>query len=281
MKLGFLTRLTEDECKLAARIGYDCIEAREQWELEDLKDDEFVKAETEKIIAMLEQSALSISAIAVYRPGPFDRQERIERYSLCMKMCQALGVEVIATLTGGDPSKSLEENLEDFEAVFSEVARRAGAEGIRIAFENWPGLKGRFPPIGTVNFCFTPAVWRQMFERVDSEWIGLEFDPSHLVWQSIDWQEALKEFMGKVHHVHAKDVEIVSERLAADGIFSAGWWRYRLPGYGEVDWHKFTSMLKEGGYEGAICVEHEDPVFSGARREEGLRKAHEYLRPLV
>jgi sugar phosphate isomerase/epimerase len=120
-----------------------------------------------------------------------------------------------------------------------------------------------------------------MFSRVDSEYIGLEFDPSHLVWQFIDWPNALERFMPKVHHVHAKDTEMLSDRLSDEGFFSAGWWRYRLPGYGVVDWYRLTSMLKEAGYDGAICLEHEDPVFSGPRREEGLRKAQAYLRPLV
>jgi len=71
------------------------------------------------------------------------------------------------------------------------------------------------------------------------------------------------------------------DRLKDGGFFSGGWWRYRLPGYGCVDWHKFTSLLKENGYDGAICVEHEDPIFSGERWVEGLRKAHDFLRPLV
>jgi sugar phosphate isomerase/epimerase len=152
---------------------------------------------------------------------------------------------------------------------------------VKIAFENWPGLTSSFPPVQTVNFCFTPSAWEQMFNRVDSDAIGLEFDPSHLMWQSIDWAGALKKFLPRVHHAHAKDTEIFHDRLSTNGFFSRGWWRYRLPGYGLVDWHKFTSMLKEGGYDGGICVEHEDPIFSGSRREEGLKKAHDYLRPLV
>ena len=152
---------------------------------------------------------------------------------------------------------------------------------MKIAFENWPGLQGTFPPIRTGNFGFAPDVWEQMFNRVDSEYIGLEYDPSHLVWQSVDWAAALKTFMGKINHVHAKDTEVFADRLAKSGFFSGGWWRYRLPGYGVVDWHKLTSMLKEGGYDGGICVEHEDAVFSGDRREEGLAKACAYLRALV
>jgi sugar phosphate isomerase/epimerase len=132
-----------------------------------------------------------------------------------------------------------------------------------------------------VNFAYTPAVWEQMFELVDSPVLGLEFDPSHLVWQGIDWEQALKRCAKRVHHAHAKDTEIHRDRLERDGFFSTGWWRYRLPGYGCIDWHRFTSMLKEEGFEGALSVEHEDPVFTGERWNEGLEKAHDYLRPLV
>ena len=281
MRLGFLTQLTEQECKLAARIGYDCIEALGKWEVEELKKKDFVKTEAEKVKTMLQQSGISISAIAIYFGGPTDPKGRVERYELYMKMCRALGVHVITTMTGGAPDKSLEENLDEFEAVFSKVAARGEESGVKVAFENWPGLGSTFPPISSCNFGFTPQVWEQMFNRVDSEWIGLEFDPSHLVWQWADWALALKKFITKVHHVHAKDTEVFADCLAAGGTFSSGWWRYRLPGYGVVDWHKLTSLLKEGGYSGGVCVEHEDPVFSGERREEGLEKAHAYLRPLV
>ena len=111
--------------------------------------------------------------------------------------------------------------------------------------------------------------------------LGLEFDPSHLVWQGIDWAAQLRKWIERVHHVHAKDTEIFKDRLEANGFFSGGWWRYRLPGYGCVDWHKLTSILKEKGYQGAICLEHEDGIFLGERRVEGLEKAYATLKPLV
>ena len=280
MKLGYLTECTARECRLAAKLGFDCIEAHGRWEVDDLKKLAFRKREAAKIKGMLAKAGISISALAVYRPGPFVVAERIELYKLQVKMCQALGLDVLTTLTGGDPVKSLEENLKDFAAVFSEVARVAADAGVRIAFENWPGL-GLAPPIGSVSFGFSPRVWEMMFDAVPGDTLGLEFDPSHLVWQQIDWLATLRQFIGKVHHVHAKDTEIFPERLASSGFFSQGWWRYRLPGYGVVNWFDLTSTLKEHGYEGGICIEHEDPVFSGERREEGLQKGHDYLRPLM
>jgi len=281
MKLGLLTALTEQECKLAARIGYDCLEARCDWSTEQLARQAARRKLADQAKALLDASGLSISALAVYQAGPLEAKAAVARFGAYVKMCGELGVGVITAMSGGDPAKGLDENLKAFQAVFSRVAPRAEDAGVRIAFENWPGLTGWFPPFGSTNVGFTPHVWERMFNLVDSEALGLEFDPSHLVWQGIDWAAALKRFASRIYHVHAKDTEVLEDRLAAEGFFSAGWWRYRLPGYGSVDWHEFTSLLKEHGYDGAICVEHEDPVFSGKRREEGLAKAHAFLRPLV
>ncbi len=281
MKLGYLTQLTEEECKLAARIGYDCLEVHGKWEADQIETEADRRGEADKVRAMLEESGISISAIALYQAGPRDVKGSVVRYGAYIEMCAELGVEVLSTMSAGDPAKGLEENLKDFQAVFREVAPQAEQAGVRIAFENWPALRGTFPPFGTANIGFTPRVWERMFELVDSESLGLEFDPSHLVWQGIDWARALERFASRIYHVHAKDTEVLADRLAAEGFFSEGWWRYRLPGYGSVDWRKFTSLLKENGYEGSICIEHEDPVFSGERRIEGLEKAHAYLRPLV
>ena len=280
MNLGYLTACTAQECELAARLGFDCIEAVAAWEIGELQDDAFLKGESGRIKDMLSEAGISISALALFKAGRFDVRERAEHYRGLIRMCEALGVEVLTTLTGGDPAKGLEENLADFAAVFREVAPAAEGAGVRIAFENWPGLPA-VPPMGTKNFGFTPQAWEMMFNEVQSEALGLEFDPSHLVWQQADWAAALRRFAHKVYHVHAKDTEIFPERLAANGFFSAGWWRYRLPGYGVVDWHNLTSILKEIGYDGAVCIEHEDPVFSGERRAEGLQKGHDYLRPLM
>lgn len=281
MKLGYLTNLSEQECQTAARIGYDCLEVHSSWTLEELQDTEFRRTEAEDMRMMLKANGLSISAVAAYHSIPEAIAERADAYRLYIEFCAELGVGCLAALTKCDPAKELEENLDDFEAVFSEVAPAAEEAGVNIAFENWPGLRGKVPPVRTINFGFHPAVWEQMFERVDSPALGIEFDPSHFVWQGLDWAALIPKWADRIHHAHAKDTEIFEDRLAQGGFFSGGWWRYRLPGYGRVDWHRFTSLLKENGYDGGLCVEHEDSVFLGDRRAEGLEKAHAYLRPLV
>jgi sugar phosphate isomerase/epimerase len=281
MKLGYLTNLTKEECAIAAEIGYDCLEVSSPWDLKQLGSASYRKAEARKARAMLEEHKLTISALALYWGLPQQAEERAAALKLYIGLCQELGVDCITAMAGGDPTKGLDDNVAAWAAVFSQVAPVAEKAGVKVAFENWPGLNSSYPPIGSINFAFSPIAWEKMFARVDSPNLGLEFDPSHLVWQGIDWAAQVVRWAKRIHHVHAKDTEILEDRLQEGGFFSGGWWRYRLPGYGRVDWNRFTSLLKENGYEGAICVEHEDPVFSGERRVEGLRKAHAVLRPLV
>jgi sugar phosphate isomerase/epimerase len=281
MKLGYLAKLSEEECTTAAQLGYDCLEVGSTWDLRHLADAGYRKSEAEKARAILARSGLSVSAVAVYFAVPREVEDRFRAYELYIRFCQDLGVGCIAAMAQSDPAKPLDENLDLWESVFSRVAPLAEEAGVKIAFENWPGLNSAFPPIGSINVAFSPMVWEKMFKRVDSPSLGLEFDPSHLVWQGIDWAAQVVRWAARIHHVHAKDTEILKDQLKANGFFSRGWWRYRLPGYGEIDWPRFTSLLKEVGYDGAIAVEHEDPVFSGDRRVEGLRKAHDFLRPLV
>ena len=281
MKLAYLTQIEEESFQTAARIGYDCLEVHGKWETEQLDDPDQLRREADAVRELIEESGVGISAIALFRPGFEEPEKRIARYSAYIRLCEELDLDTITTLSGAVEEGNLEENLDYFESVFSEVAPRAEEAGVKIAFENWPGLQGTFPPIHTINFAYSPDAWERMFELVDSPVLGLEFDPSHLVWQGIEWAEALDRFSHRIHHAHAKDTEVFRDQLSSDGFFSAGWWRYRLPGYGCVDWHKFTSMLKELGYEGTLSVEHEDPVFMDERWNEGLQKAHDYLRPLV
>ena len=281
MRLGYLTELTEAECGVASEIGFDCIEVRGGWDAQSLGDASYVSAWSQEAKELLEKNGITVSAVALYHFAPGSRAQRLKQYEGHINLCRALDVDVLTTMAAADPERTLEENLDEWQALFREVVKRAEDAGVKIAFENWPGLRSILPPITSVNLAFTPGLWEELFSRVESDCLGLEFDPSHLVWQFIDWPEQLRKFSGRVYHVHAKDTEIFHDKLSAGGFFSGGWWRYRIPGYGVVDWHKFTSILKESGYDGGICIEHEDPVFSGERRVEGLLKGHQTLRPLV
>jgi sugar phosphate isomerase/epimerase len=116
---------------------------------------------------------------------------------------------------------------------------------------------------------------------VPSTAVGLEYDPSHLYWQGIDYLAAIHRFADRLVFAHAKDTEVMQDRLGQAGIYGSGWWRYRLPGLGELDWEAIAGALAEVGYRNGIVIEHEDPVFSGERFEEGLAIGLKYLRQVL
>lgn len=201
-----------------------------------------------------------------------------------VRMAGELGIPVVVTSTGisasakgdhydgYDAIRSKPENsLESVVSLFHDVINLAEEMNVKIAFENCP-LMG--------NIAISPELWGRLFERLDSPNAGLAYDPSHLIWQFIDPYLPIKEFGHKIFHVHAKDTEINHEQLKRVGTLSDfSWWRYRLPGLGDLNWTKFISELTEAGYNGVISIEHEDPVWGGAlsKTKQGLIISKQYL----
>ena len=282
MKLGYLTSFNEEELKLASGIGFDGLEVHARsWPAEDLQSAERRKDAAARALGLAGKYDITVTALAHYDRGNVHEPEaRIEAYRSVIEFCSAMKVPAVAALTGGDPDASLEDNVALWKDTFGEVAKIAEGNGVKIAFENWPGF-GPVPPCKSTNFGFSPTAWELMFNAVDSPALGLEFDPSHLVWQQVDYISALKRFGSRVYHIHLKDTEIMEDALAIHGSFGGGWWRYRIPGFGVVDWPGFFSALYEIGYDGGTAIEHEDGVFSGARRADGLKLGYNYLKPMV
>ncbi|MGC8615179.1 MAG: sugar phosphate isomerase/epimerase family protein [Thermoprotei archaeon] len=177
------------------------------------------------------------------------------------------GIEVVVGSCGKFSSK-LDENLKRYAEVYPEIADYASSRGVKIAFEIWPGF----------NFAYTPDRWKMIFDAVPSRALGLNFDPSHLVWQFVDYLTAARNFADRIYSFHAKDTEIISSRLSEVGITGDGWWRFRIPGWGSVNWSALISVLIERKYPGIISVEHEDPLFD---YEEGLRRGLAFLKNMV
>ncbi len=216
------------------------------------------------------------------------RRQRVAYLGQTIDAAAALGCPLVVTFAGsgngmyfyglpgvGDnhPSNKVEENLDRFTEVYGPLADRAAAKGVRIAFET-AGRGG-----GEGNIAHNPELWERMFEAVPSPAIGLSFDPSHLLWLGIDDIPGLiREFGSRIFHVDGKDAEIVRDRLRRQGILGSGWWRYRLPGNGELDWAEIVATLREIGYDGTITIEQEDdldPGFDAVARS--ARYLHEVL----
>ena len=285
MRLGFLTTYSEEMVEFAGNDeSFECLEINgppDEWIGNSAK----AKSSRSKAQALLDENELTIASFLYLNFPRIESSGRelskhLSFLEQLMKTCNDMGVPVItgAGPMGYDPSVSLEENVARYKKVYSRVAKIAEDYGVKIAFENWPGA-GPFAEGG--NLTVTPEAWGLMFDAVPSKNIGLEFDPSHLLWQWIDPFAAFDEFFDRVYVLHAKDTEIFSDRLKRCGVFGSGWWRYRLPGFAKFDWHRLFAMAHERDYEDAVIIEHEDAVFDGKRRQEGFHRCGQFLKGCI
>jgi sugar phosphate isomerase/epimerase len=246
----------------------------------------------EPVRALFDEHGIELTALApminLLTSDDALRAQRITYMEQTIDAAAALGCPLVVTFAGsghgmhfyglpgvGDnhPSNKVTENLAQFAEVYGPLAERAESKGIRIAFET-AGRGG-----GEGNIAHNPELWEALFEAVSSPAIGLSFDPSHLLWLGIeDIPGLIREFSGRIHHVDGKDAEIVRDRLRRQGILGSGWWRYRLPGNGELHWPAIVAALREIGYDGTITIEQEDdldPGFDAVARS--ARYLHEVL----
>lgn len=221
-----------------------------------------------EIKKLLEDNKLVISSLAWYAnmTDPEGREERAKDFRLLIDAAGRLGVEVVCTLAGmpvagKDKFKTIEE---DASVVFPPLLDYAASKGIRIALENWFATNIQ----GLAHF-------DKMFEVIPHENFGLNFDPSHLLHQQIDYLAAVDRFAKRIFHTHAKDTEVREDRLAYLGNQTGGWWRYVIPGFGRVNWGEYIARLRRNGYNGVLSIEHEDGALG---REEGFIKGKNYLR---
>ena len=218
-------------------------------------------------------------------PDLAKREERRAFVTQTIDACAALGVDTLVTFAGsafgmhfwgmpgagdGHPSNRVADNLRIFAEVYGPLASYAEDRGVRIAFET----AGRGGPEG--NLAHSPELWDAMFEAVPSPALGLSFDPSHLVWLQIpDIPGVVRAYGSRIYQVDGKDTEILPARLARQGILGSGWWRYRLPGLGSLDWRAIFSALRDVGYDGVVAIENEDPLCPG---RAGVAWAATYLK---
>ena len=283
MKLGYLCQFSEAEAQRAARLGFQCLETHASSLIPNLDAPTNLQETASRVGDILKKNGLTISAISNYgNPLPEDPGKTLQRYRTIFELAKLLGVGVVTSMAGNLPERPLSEGMARFALVFGPIAKAAEDMGLRIGFENWPGMGGDIP-WHSVNLAWSPRNWCDMFDRVNSPALGLEFDPSHLVWQGIDHIQALREFKAKIYHSHAKDTEMLTYNVQREGILGIhhNCWRYRIPGYGVVNWAQYIASLIEIGYDGGIAIEHEDPVFAGDRFEEGLVRGFRVLNPLV
>ncbi len=281
MQIGFFTAALADRplaevAHGAAAAGFDTLEIEVGHHIGDPGD----SAQTRAAIEAVRRTGLAVCALTC---GPalldVDReaQERARRtVTAAVEAALEHGVSVVVTFAGRDEGLSEDDNYRALADYYAPLLERAAGGGVKIAIENWPGPRVDY-------LATTPAGWARLFALVPASNLGLNFDPSHLIWQGIDPAEALRAVAGRVFLAHAKDTEIFADHQQQTGYFGRGWWTYRLPGHGRLDWRAWLTLLREVGYDGAISVEHEDDDYGWyggpvERRWEGLREALRVLR---
>jgi sugar phosphate isomerase/epimerase len=238
---------------------------------------------------VLESRGLTISSLAYY-PNPLDPDPAVrgQAQAHLRKVIEAaarLEVNLVGTFIGRDQSKSMEPAFADVLESWPPLVKFAADHGVRIAIENCPMIFSADEWPGGRNLAYSPALWRRLFEAMPGGTLGLNLDPSHLVWQFIDLARVVREFGSHIFHVHAKDLEINRDGLYQNGVMSLGmgWQVPRMPGLGEVPWNRFIAGLIAAGYDGVVSVEHEDRAYEGDVElvKRGFLIARNTLRPLL
>jgi sugar phosphate isomerase/epimerase len=238
---------------------------------------------------LLGSHGLEISSLAYYpnnlHPDDDQREAANAHLLKVVDAAQALGVQTVGTFVGNDKDRPYPENLERFKQIWPPLVEHAGERGVRIAIENCPMIFGWDEWPGGNNLAATPAAWDDMFEAIPGESFGLNLDPSHLVWQMIDYERVIYDYADRIFHVHAKDMEVRRNGLYRYGVTSLGmgWQTPRLPGLGEVRWDRFIAALYAIGYDSFVSIEHEDRAFEGdiALVKRGFLIARNALRPYI
>ena len=303
MKLGFLTapfptQPLEEVADWAAANGFDMLEvccwprsegaARRYAGICHIDVDGLSDAHAKEIVDDLAQRGITVSGLGYYpnplHPDEDHRRQVVDHLKKVITAGSLMGVPVVTTFIGGDQTKTQMENWDDAKKVWPEIVSHARDSGIRIAIENCPMIFSNDEWPSGHNLAYSPSIWRTMFEEF-GDTIGLNFDPSHLVWQMIDLETAIQEFGERFYHVHAKDLQIDHQGLYDHGVLSLGmgWQVPRLPGLGEVDWRVFFSALYRVGYDYVVSIEHEDRGFEGTDElvKRGFLIARDVLKPYV
>jgi sugar phosphate isomerase/epimerase len=303
MQLGFVSAILPDldldgVLKLAAAEGYDCVELmcwphgkaeRRYAGVTHVDVTQFADDTAQQVLALSEQHGVAISALSYY-PNLLvadhdEAQVYIDHLKKVIAASAQLGIGRINSFIGRDHTKNVEDNWPRFLEVWEDLIAFAEEYQVKIGIENCPMIFTWDEWPGGKNLGHSPELWERMFSDIDSDCFGLNYDPSHLVWQHMDYLAPLRDFSDKLFHIHAKDVRIDPHRLNQTGIMAPPnqWHTPKLPGLGEVDWGKFFSVLGSTGYQGPVCVEVEDRAYEGSfeRRVASLRQSHTYLRQFV
>jgi sugar phosphate isomerase/epimerase len=302
MDLGFLTVCLgniplQEKAKWAYENGFKTLEIAcwprdndRDYSSSDIDVENLTEKEAERIKAYFKEYKLSISSLAYYdnnlHNDPDKRAFVNNHVKRCIDAAVMLETPTVGTFVGRNIDKNIHDNFDEYERVFGELVCYAEDRGIKIVIENCQMAGWQVPGLpGTISF--TPELWEEMFRRIPNKNFGLNYDPSHLLIQLIDYLEPIKKFANRIFHFHAKDAEVFEDKLSFYGIYNkqlqkgpgSGYWMYRMPSLGQVNWEKVINILKEIGYTGVLSIEHEDPLYEDSidKVKEGLMLGKKHL----
>jgi len=300
MKLGFVSAVLADlsfaeAMEFAAAEGFDCVEVmcwpvgKAERRYAGVTHIDVQNLDVAAVQKVVQDSGVAISGLGYY-PNALsasveERTVAVDQIRRVIGAAAELGIGQMNTFIGRDPAKSVDDNWPLFLETWPSIVEEAATANVNIGIENCPMFFSSDEWPGGKNLAHSPAVWRRMFDAIPSANFGLNYDPSHLVWQMMDPVAPLWEFKDRLHHAHAKDARVDRHRLNEVGIMAnpLQYHQPKLPGLGEVNWGQFFSVLGDVGYTGAVCIEVEDRPYESSLegRKDALRQSARYLRQFL
>jgi sugar phosphate isomerase/epimerase len=301
MQLGYVSAILPNQSfaevmQTAKSIGYDCVEImcwprggseRRYAGVTHIDVDSLDDRQIADIHQQVADTGVSISGLGYYpNPlSPHDEEAQVARthFRKVMAAAQKLGIKQVNTFIGRHPKLSIDEQWNQVLDVWRPIVKEAEDRGLRIGIENCPMLFSNDEWPGGKNIFICPKVWRRLFHDIQSPSLGMNYDPSHLIWTFIDPVPPIYEFKDKMFHVHAKDARVDRDRLQEVGILNLDWHTPKLPGMGDCNWGAFFGALSDIKYTGPVCVEVEDRAYEGSLedRKRSLVQSYRYLSQFV
>lgn len=303
MQLGFVSAILpdlsfDDVFATASRTDYDCVEVccwpagkaeRRYAGVSHINVAEMTEHLVTDIRRRIDESGVQISGLGYYpnplSPNQAEADTAVAHIHLVIEAAWRLGIDRVNSFVGRDWTLSVDDNWPRFLSTWKPIVRLAEDRGIRIGIENCPMIFSADEWPGGKNLATTPEIWTRMFSDIPSDCLGLNYDPSHMIWQHMDYLKPMWEFRDKLFHIHAKDARIDRDRLDRVGIMAHPnkFHTPKLPGMGDVNWGQFFSVLSDCGYRGPVCVEVEDRAYEGSLEDRvaSLKQSCMFLRNFV
>lgn len=287
LDLGFVSAILaentlEEVLAIAAKERFKCVEVmcwpvgkaeRRYAGVTHIDVDDLDDRQVNVIKEMIEKSGVYISGLGYY-PNPMDPDEEKalfyrDHIKKVIKAAKLLGINTVNTFIGRNPLLNIDKNIKIFKKVWPEIILMAEDNGINIGIENCPMFFTDDEWPGGKNLATTPKIWDILFDLVPNQNFGLNYDPSHLVWQQMDYIKPIYGYRDRLHHIHLKDAKVYKDKLDMVGIMAnpLEYHSPKLPGLGDVDWGKFISALTDVRYRGPVCIEVEDKAFEGSSED--------------